>query len=246
MMDYFFASDREIPAQLSLSLYGRTHLLWLGAIFVFIILLSIFYSRLKPYQKKQFKKTYALFILFFELLRQIIYLVLNRYELGLLPLHLCGLTELLIFFHAFSKNKVVKESLYAMGLIGALMALLFADWLVYPVLHFQSIHSFVMHGLLLGYIVMLLWSKELKPNYKHLPSVFGLFFIICFGLFFFNKQYDTNFFFLNYPSPGSPLVLFEQWVGNPGYIALVVVLLLIVWALMYLPWTMNKQRRTQQ
>jgi len=27
------------------------------------------------------------------------------------------------------------------------------------------------------------------------------------------------------------LVLFEQWVGNPGYIALVVVLLLIVWVI---------------
>ena len=65
-----------------------------------------------------------------------------------------------------------------MGLIGALMALLFADWLVYPVLHFQSIHSFVMHGLLLGYIVMLIWSQELKPNEKLLPQVFILFLLV--------------------------------------------------------------------
>ena len=155
-MDYFFAAASDIPEHLRLSLYGRTHLLWLGAIAIFIVLLSIYYTRLKPYQRKQFKKTYALFILFFELLRQIIYLVLGRYELGLLPLHLCGLTEFLIFFHAFTKNKIIKESLYAMGIIGALMALLFADWLIYPLWHFQSIHSFVMHGLLLGYIIMLL------------------------------------------------------------------------------------------
>jgi hypothetical integral membrane protein (TIGR02206 family) len=179
--------------------------------------------------------------LFFELLRQIIYLVLGRYELGLLPLHLCGLTEFLIFFHAFTKNKIIKESLYAMGIIGALMALLFADWLIYPLWHFQSIHSFVMHGLLLGYIIMLLWSQELRPNYKLLPQVFILFFLICFGLFYFNKQYGTNFFFLNYPSPGSPLVMFEEWVGNPGYIGLTVVLLLIVWFIMYLPWRIGRK-----
>lgn len=240
-MDYFFASEQQIPESMRLNLYGRTHLLWLGAIVVFIVLLSIFYTRLRPYQKKQFKKSFALFIIFFELLRQIIYLVLGRYELGLLPLHLCGLTEVLILFHAFTKNKVVKESLYAMGLIGALMALLFADWLVYPVLHFQSIHSFVMHGLLMGYIVMLIWSQELKPNEKLLPQVFILFFLICFGLYYFNKQYDTNFFFLNYPSPGSPLVIFEQWVGNPGYIGLTVVLLFVVWFILYLPWRLSRK-----
>lgn len=240
-MDYFFASDKQIPSSLRLSLFGRTHLLWLGAIVVFIVLLSIFYTRLRPYQKKQFKKSFALFIIFFELLRQIIYLVLGRYELGLLPLHLCGLTEVLILFHAFTKNKVIKESLYAMGLIGALMALLFADWLVYPILHFQSIHSFVMHGLLLGYIVMLIWSQELKPNEKLLPQVFIFFFLICFGLYYFNKQYGTNFFFLNYPSPGSPLVIFEQWVGNPGYIGLTVLLLLIVWFILYLPWRLGRK-----
>lgn len=240
-MDYFFAAASDIPEHLRLSLYGRTHLLWLGAIAISIVLLSIYYTRLKPYQRKQFKKTYALFILFFELLRQIIYLVLGRYELGLLPLHLCGLTEFLIFFHAFTKNKIIKESLYAMGIIGALMALLFADWLIYPLWHFQSIHSFVMHGLLLGYIIMLLWSQELRPNYKLLPQVFILFFLICFGLFYFNKQYGTNFFFLNYPSPGSPLVMFEEWVGNPGYIGLTVVLLLIVWFIMYLPWRIGRK-----
>jgi len=240
-MEYFFASEAQIPSNLKLSLYGRTHLIWLGVIVVFIILLSIFYTRLKPYQKRHFKKSYALFIIFFELLRQITYLVLGRYELGLLPLHLCGLTELLILLHAFTKNKVIKESLYAMGLIGALMALLFADWLGYPVVHFQSIHSFVTHGLLLGYVVMLLWSQELKPNEKLLPQVFILFFLICFGLYYFNKQYGTNFFFLNYPSPGSPLVIFEEWVGNPGYIGLTVVLLLIVWLIMYLPWRLSRK-----
>lgn len=240
-MDYFFASANQIPSRLSLRYFGRTHFIWMAFIVLFIILLSLFYKRLKPFQKRQFKKSYALFIVFFELLRQIIYLMLGRYELSLLPLHLCGITEVLILFHAYSKNKVVKESLYAMGLLGALMALAFADWLIYPVWHFQSIHSFVMHGLLLGYVLMLLWSQELKPNEKLLPQVFMLFFLICFGLYYFNKQYGTNFFFLNYPSPGSPLVMFEQWVGNPGYIGLTLILLFVVWFILYLPWRLSRK-----
>ena len=126
-MAYFFASADQIPQAMQLKAFGSSHLIWLVCIGVFIVLLSMFYTKLRPYQKRQFKKTFALFVVFFELLRQIICLVLNRYDLGLLPLHLCGLMEFLILYHAYSKNKIIKERLYAIGLIGAVMALTFAD-----------------------------------------------------------------------------------------------------------------------
>ena len=120
-----------------------------------------------------------------------------------------------IFIYAFTKNKIAKESLYALGIVGALMALIFADWLMLPLLNFQSIHSFLMHGLLIAFIVMLVVAGEIKPNYKNLPMVFIVHLFICFGLYFFNKAFDTNFFFMNYPSPGSPLVMFETTVRQP-------------------------------
>ena len=55
-----------------------------------------------------------------------------------------------------------------------------------------------------------------------------------------------NFFFLNYPSPGSPLVLFEQIAGNPGYIALTLLLVLVVWIILYLPFYSSTKHRVRE
>lgn len=239
---YFFAPASQIPITLQVPLYGRVHLTWLAVILVASLLISLVYRALKPRQRTRFKRGMAIFIVLFELLRQLIYLQLGRYEWGLLPLHLCGITEVTIFVYAFTNHKIVKESLYALGMVGALMALLFADWLIYPVLHFQSIHSFIAHGALFTFVLMLLVSGELKPNPSQLPAVFMALVVFMVPLYFLNHLLDTNFFFLNYPSPGSPLVLFENWVGNPGYIGLTLVLLLVVWLLMYLPFLRTKRR----
>lgn len=240
---YFFSSASEIPSALQLSWFGRVHTIWLALIVLYIIVLSFYYRGLSGPRRSGLKKSMAVFIVLFELARQITYWVLGRYELGLLPLHLCGLTEVLIFIYAFTNNRYAKESLYALGLIGALMALLFADWLIYPVLHFQSLHSFIMHGVLLGFVMMLLLSGELKPNARNLPVVFVGLMIVVSILYVFNQRYMTNFFFLRYPSPGSPLVLFETWAGNPGYIFITLVALLLVWFLMYLPWRNRRRYR---
>ena len=242
--EYFFASAENIPLDLQLSLYGYEHLVWLVSIVLSIGILSLYYRNLKSHKKTGFKQGFAVIILFFELLRQLTYIQLGRYEWGLLPLHLCGITEFLIFGYAFTKHKLFKESLYALGMIGALMALLFADWLVYPVLHFQSIHSFVMHGLLLGFVVMLLVSGELKPDPRLLPLVFMALVVFLIPIYYLNQALLTNFFFLAYPSPGSPLVMFEEIAGNPGYIFLTMGLLFVVWFMMYLPF-LGKRRRSR-
>jgi hypothetical integral membrane protein (TIGR02206 family) len=240
---YFFVSEAQAPAHLSLAWFGREHIIWLALIALFILLLSFYYRGLNASRRSSFKKSMAIFIILFELLRQLIYLALGRYQLDYLPLHLCGLTELVILIYAFTHNKYAKEALYALGILGALMALLFADWLVFPLLHFQSIHGFAMHGILMGFIMMLLFSGELRPNARNLPIVFVFLMAVVSVLYVFNQRFLTNFFFLRYPSPGSPLVMFETWAGNPGYIFVTLTALLIVWALMYLPWRGYKRTR---
>jgi hypothetical integral membrane protein (TIGR02206 family) len=232
----FFYDYKNVPAGLGIDYFSTPHLAWLGSILLIIIVTAFAYRAMRPKTRVTFKKGFAAFIVGAEILRQVYYIALGRYYLEYLPFHLCGLTEMTIFIYAYTNNKIAKESLYALGIIGAVMALTFADWLMLPLFNFQSIHSFLMHGLLIAFIVMLVFSGELKPSVKNLPKVFMIHFVICVALFFFNKAFDTNFFFMNYPSPGSPLVIFEEMFGNPGYVFFTIVLVFVVWIVEYLPW----------
>ncbi len=234
--NYFFADASGIPSEIAIGLFSTTHILYALAMLVMALLISFFYRNLAGRKKSSFKRNFSLFILFYELLRFLAYVQMGRFSWELLPLHLCGLSEFLIFGYAFTKNKYLKESLYALGLIGAVMALTFADWVNFPFWHFQTIHSFTQHGFLLSFVLMLLISGELKPNPRHLPAVFMGLIIVLIPIYYLNGLLNTNFFFLAYPSPGSPLVLFADWVGSPGYIFVVLGLLFIVWLFMYLPY----------
>lgn len=240
---HFFSDLYNIPQGLGIAYYSTPHLIWLGALVVMIISVALVYRSLRNQQRTRFKKGFAVFIIAMEIFRQVTYLVMGRYRLEYLPFHLCGFTEFTILIYAFTKNKIAQESLYALGIIGALMALFFADWLILPLLNFQSIQSFLAHGALIAFIVMLVFAGELKPNYKNLPMVFIIHLALCFGLYFFNKAYNTNFFFMNYPSPGSPLVLFEQQFGNPGYVYFTIVIVWVVWLIEYIPWIIFKRTK---
>jgi len=244
-MDFstFFYDLYNVPQGMGIEYYSTPHLIWLGALLVLIIGVSLAYRSMNSSSRTRFKKGFAIFIISMEIFRQVTYLIMGRYRLEYLPFHLCGFTEFTILIYAFTKNKIAKESLYALGIVGALMALIFADWLILPLLNFQSIQSFLAHGCLIAFIVMLVFSGELKPNYKNLPMVFIVHLVLCFGLYYFNKAFDTNFFFMNYPSPGSPLVIFEQMFGNPGYVFFTIVLVGIVWLIEYLPWVIFKRNR---
>ena len=104
-------------------------------------------------------------------------------------------------------------------------------------------HSFIIHGLLIAYPIMLLTSGELVPNWRQLHKVAIKLAITVFPIYFFSKHYDLNFMFLNTPSPGSPLVLLKQRLGNPGYLIGFAGMIGEVWFVMYMPISMMKNAK---
>lgn len=226
--------------------FGIEHSSWLLAMTFLGIIAAIYYRRLKRPKQILFLKIFASCIVFSEVARQLIYLLQGAYRIDYLPLHLCAVTELFCFLYAFRRDKLSREFLYWLGLPGALSALLFADWLWFPLWNFQSIQSFFVHGAMSVFAVLLLVSGESKPSLKGWPSTFAIASLFAIPLFFLNKLWGTNFFFLNTPSPGSPLVILEEIAGNPGYIGLLLVLVLVVWILMALPWLLVKRMQTKE
>ncbi len=216
--------------------FGLEMDIWLLAIFLIGLFTVFVYRNMNPERRKRFLRIAATCMILSEVARQLIYGLQGAYKLEYMPLHLCAVTEFACFYYAFRRDAISREFMYWIGLPGSLAALLFPDWLQIPLWNFQSIHSFGIHGAMTIFAVLLLAGGESRPRIKGAVWTLGIMSVIALPLFFLNKIWNTNFFFLNYPSPGSPLTILQDIAGNPGYIALLVVLVLVIWIFMYLPW----------
>lgn len=232
-MDNFFKTADELGGSLPFHSFDLEHFGWLIIILFSIVLMAKIYNVASPKKKTIIRRSLGTLILFIELLRKYTLWVLGTFTYEDVPLHLCSISIYLCFIHAFKPSKRLDDALFMLVLPGAMAALIFPDWNVSVHLNFFYIHSWVIHGLLIMYPIILLNSRELIPNRRHMPFVFVSIGLYAIPIYFLNKVWDTNFLFINTPSPGSPLVFLESLLGNPGYIFGLVGLCLIVWSIMY-------------
>ncbi len=148
-----------------------------------------------------------------------------------LPLHLCSLSYGLCLLHALTRWNWLGEILYFPCLPGAALALLFPDWTAYPLWNYMSIAAFAGHGLVIIYIISELASRRIRPSRRRclIPVLF-----IAAGavsMFFFDRHFGVNYWFMAVPSPNSPLAE----LGHAGYYLCYAALAAIFYAAFYLP-----------
>jgi hypothetical integral membrane protein (TIGR02206 family) len=248
MYDGFFAflEDSRPPGS-GFTLFGPVHLAFLAVLTVGIVAMCMAYKRLDEKRRVRMMKATALVVVALEAVKQAaVFIQLPAYPLGQLPLHLCGLSIFVEAVHAFWPNKTTGEILYSLGIPGAVAALLFCNWTMYPIWNYNCLQSFVIHGLHIAFPAMLIFGGDLRPRFKNLwrPALFLL--IVVPPIYFINKVIDTNFFFVNAGSVGSPLEILIDLMGNPGFLIGFAGLLFVVWILMYLPFIAIDIKRRRQ
>ena len=224
------------------TMFDATHCYWLLFIGIFFIFLLYSYRKLTISKKLLVQKIFFFSLLLLELSKQCYLIFTDSYSYWSLPLHLCGMGIFIIGWHTYKPNKVTAEILYALTLPGALAALIFPGWTNEPLFGFIHFNSFFFHILLVGYVLMLLAAKELRPNVKNLQYAVLFLLLTVPPIYFYNHTFGTNFMFINLPLKGSPLELFESWLGNPGYLIGFTGLVMILWVVMYSPFIKNKKR----
>jgi hypothetical integral membrane protein (TIGR02206 family) len=243
MTQYFFTYDSEIPAGLAVKNFSATHLAWLAVTFLLIVLAVFIYRGKSAKTRRKLLRGAALSIAALELLRTVWLLAVGHYELYRhLPLHLCGVMILVEFLAVYTDKRFFKEFAYAAGLPGAAMALLTPEPSGYPFFNIQYLQSILIHALLV-LVPMLLITDGFRPGLRMLPWNFaalaGLA-AFCFGI---NFLLNSNYMFVRFAPSDTPIALFDQWVGWPGYIGLMLVLVFVFWFLMYLPWAVFDRRK---
>ena len=157
---------------------------------------------------------FAVLLLLDEAVKVIGLAVQGLYLPRYLPFHLCSINIFIILWHCTHSSRAVNNYLFTVGIPAAMIALLTPSWAVLPHWNFMNLHSFTVHILLATYPIMLTYSGELNPQIKYLPQSLGVLAAMACVAYGVNLIFDTNFMFLMYPNPGTPLVWFEQHMGN--------------------------------
>lgn len=84
--------------------------------------------------------------------------------------------------------------------------------------HYMTIHGFIYHALIILYPWLLFVSGNVRPRTKHIWQ--PVLFLCCIvpPVYLFNKKFDSNYMFINYPPANTPLKVLADQIGNPGYL----------------------------
>lgn len=239
--EYFFIYTKLIEEQqldIGFQLYSPGHLIWLGALLIMGIILSSWYKKQKQQLQLKTRKMMAVGLLLSEILKDGIIIAVGAPFIEYLPLHLCSFAIFGLLYDAFGKNRKLSTQMIAYAFFpGATAALLFCNWTEYPFLNYMSIHSFLFHGVIVFYFLMLYRSGEIVPNYKGIWKTMKVIGAVAPFVFVFNLFTGQNYLFLNEASPGSPLVpiwnIFGTTFGLPGYLFGVILLVIVVFHGLY-------------
>lgn len=246
MLRYFFTPEREIPQGMGFSLYDAGHLttlVLLGLLSVVVIFLG---CRMTPEGRLRLLKGMAVAMVVMEICTDLILGIIGAFSVGYLPLHLCSMAMFICLYAAWHpQSDTAGQLLWSLCFSGGIAALLFPDWTRLPLWHFQSIHSFLYHAMLVQFSLIAVITGQAKPRVGKVWKV-GVFLVaVAVPVYWLNGQLHTNYMFLSHPVAGSPLELCAKLPGRWGYLAGYALLAAVVLVVLNLPFTLWHHRRSQ-
>lgn len=239
MPSCYFTPENQLPAGMGFSLYDSGHLSALTGCLAAAFLALLLFRRRSLLAQNRFMKLLSLSMLVMEVIKDLILAALNAFSVGYLPLHLCSLSMFVCLYYAWHPDsRAAGHILYSVVLPGAICALLFPNWTKFPLLHFQSVHSFLYHTLLVLFSLMPVVYGRFRPGLRGaLPSLLFLL-AVSLPVGILNRFLGTNYMFLRGPSKGSPLEALTVLPGQYGYLVGYLILVLAVIVFMNLPFSL--------
>ena len=221
-----------------LPLFGTEHLTWLAFCLLAGFALVAMHRKLagRPEEQRRLELAVAFAPFIFLGVHTSSMLAWGAFNTNCLPLHICNLCEVLALTFAISRRKGIGTVLYGVGTVGSLAALLFPGWSTAAAWSLPSLCGFMEHMLVLAFIVMKLRDGSIRPNIRQIWQPLAFTGIYTAGIYPFNKLAGTNFAFVNWAPYGTPLLGWEQRLGNPGYIGVYLTVFVLLELALFLPW----------
>ena len=241
-LQYFWLEKTLLPKEMGYGLFSTAHLLSCGILLLFILLLYKGFRALQEGPQRRILQGIAVFMPLLEAFKLGLLLYEGVFAGDYVPLYLCSMGMYLFPIVAFSRHP--RRASYAgtvsllFVLPGAVMALLFPNWIgYYPAISFMSLYSYIWHGLLIlfplcafGMGLIILQKSSIPKAYLFLVAMLP---IILTG----DRLLGQNFWFLERPDVNNPFLGIYKALGYPLYLACVLTLALpaslVIWAVSY-------------
>lgn len=240
-MNSFFVSNANAKGP-GFGLFSLTHLITLCILGVISFFICRYYFRASLINRNKLRIILASSILLLEVFKDIALLLTGQFTFGDLPFQLCGIGIFIVAYDAFRSNKTSRELMYSLTLPGAIAALLTPDWVTNHFINLFVWQSFIIHTLLVSYVLMQMIAKEFQPQWRQLWRVIVFLLIMTPLVAILNQQWHQNFFYIETPVAGSPLEPIALIFGS-FYILGMVLLVAVIWLLMYLPWIVHGRKK---
>lgn len=150
-----------------------------------------------------------------------------------LPLHLCGMSMLVVPVMLITRSYLLFEVMYFWGLGGAAMAVLTPDTpFTFP--HPLHVTFFLTHGLIIIGVLFACMYYKYRPTLKSIGKVFIITNVYAAMVFPINFILDTNYLFLREKPAGISLL---DWLGPwPWYLLALEFVTVVIFIILYSPY----------
>ena len=215
-------------------LFDQIHLITLGAIFLFIVLIFFSRNKFSERKKEDIRDTMAAILILNEIAWQLWNYFYNEWTIQtMLPLHLCSIFVWLSAWMLIKKSYRIYEFAYFMGIGGALQALLTPDAGIYGFPHYRFFQIFISHGFIIIAAAYMTFVEEMRPTWKSILRVAFFTNIYLAAVYWVNTLIGSNYLYVNQkPATASVLDMLPDW---PTYILYMEAIGLITILVLYLP-----------
>ncbi len=161
----------------------------------------------------------------------------------MLPLHLCSVLVWTGALALVTKNYLVYEFMYFMGIAGAIQALLTPDIGIYGFPHYRFFQTYISHGFIIAAAIYMTAAEGFRPTWKSLGRVIIWMNVYMAIVFVVNMLIGSNYLFIAHKPPTASLIdLLPPW---PYYIFFLELIGLVMCTALYLPFAIKDWRASR-
>ncbi len=220
-MNHFWTNESELPDNVGFELFSAVHIRMILVILVAVIGMAVLYRKQEKIRKPMLL-TIAFLIPGLEAFKIGFLWTSGHMSIGYLPMHLCSLSIYLYPLYVVLKQgkarEIIGEFCCQMLLPAGISAILFPNWIMYPLLSYMSLNSFIWHALQILLPICLLTTGEAFPRIRTIWRSLVLLLIFSIPVWLFDRLTGCNYWFLMRPISGTPLQVIYQWFGQRGYL----------------------------